>query len=201
MHLTVRRTGAIAALAAAALGLTGCVSVKLPGENIETATATPALLDLSFEAGANLQADAHPELVDTIDGQDGWLLNGTATGARVYKDTSGGCVVTVHNGSVPASVTVDGDDRANTDRYLAHLYSAPEPRIAESAADAGIPYAGGSAAFRQVAGADPDGTRWATIARVFAKINVAVFADIDCAAGADADGAVAYVTTHVHVAG
>ncbi|MFE6967020.1 hypothetical protein ACFVAJ_18050 [Agromyces sp. NPDC057679] len=192
------RIAAITALTAGTLALTGCVAVELPGQ---TATPEPAVhdLDLSFAGGAALPDNATPELVDTIAGDDGWMLNGTYTGVRAYTDPTGQCVVTVHNGSVPASVTVDEDDRATTDRYLAHLYSAPEPKITKAAKDVNVPYGDGAAQYRQVSGGDPDGAHWATIARVFASVNVTTFADLDCQPGADADAALAYVTTHLNV--
>lgn len=178
-----RITVAIVAATVVAISLTGCVSFQLPGQVVKTAPAEQPV-DLSFEKAADIPAKASPTLTDTLSDEDGWTLADATVGQREYRTPDGLCDATVHTGAVPDDVTLDGDDRGASDRYLAHLFGASQDKVSAIAKDVAV---APDAQFRQVSGSDTDGSKWSTAARIFTVPSVAVFADLNCKPGADAD--------------
>ena len=189
----------------AAMTLSGCIQLSdflpgngsgsspEPGGNSTPSADPPAgtITDLSFEAGELLSDGARPELGDPFFTDDYWSLTSPddGNGHWSYTGNDSLCTLGFTQQLLDSSLTVDGDDRATTDNYLAYVIGVTPEVIAIGAIDGAVTYGlTGSperAQTRVISGAFDDGNHWVISARGFNHAAVGMHLQVVCAPGSD----------------
>lgn len=208
-HRPLFRFAATAAIAVAAISLSGCLYAQIPADvpAVEgpTPTASDAPVDepsgdlpadLSFDAGQELPTTVYIEWGDGFMTADGWktISPDDGNGGWTYGTTDGTCTAQFWQGLTPDVPVVAGDDSTSSDAILGALLQSTTDEVAALATTGAFSYQVGGAGGvenRQVTGGDGDRT-WIIATRAFTAIGVGLYVIVDCTGG-DANAIMAEV--------
>lgn len=193
------RLALAAVIAAAALPLSGCLSIAIPDETqVPEETVTPKPTEdadvdedasgdgISFADGATLPGSTYIEWGDGLFADDGWDLTSpdNGTGGWGYTSADGACTASFWQGTTEG-LTLAGDDSTDSDAVLGYVLEAATADVTAVATDTELGYlVGGSGGVdaRMVKGEDGD-RNWAIVARSFTAVGVGLYVIVDCTGG------------------